>query len=150
LPFDAERKCMTTIHSFKNSFISFTKGAPDIILSKCNFENDEDKIKLEEVIDDMASEGLRIIVLSYNIWKALPSDLSPAVIENRMTFVALTGISDPLRAESRSSVELCKTAGIKPIMITGDHAVTANIIAKQTASLKQIKIYCLHHQNWMK
>lgn len=139
LPFDAQRKCMTTIHSFNDSFISFTKGAPDVILANTNLENDEDEINLEEIIDDMASEGLRIIAMSYRLWEELPSDLSPDVIESGMTFVALTGIADPLRAESRSSVELCKTAGIKPIMITGDHATTAKIIAKQTGIIETDK-----------
>jgi Ca2+-transporting ATPase len=79
----------------------------------------------------MASEGLRIIALGYREWKELPS-LTFDVIESGLTFVALIGIADPLRAESRTAVQLCKAAGIKPIMITGDHALTANIIAKQT------------------
>jgi Ca2+-transporting ATPase len=139
LPFDAQRKCMTTIHSFNDSFISFTKGAPDVILANTNFGTDAEKTNIEKAIDNMASEGLRIIAFSYRIWKDLPSEFSSNVVESGMTFVALTGIADPLRAESRSSVELCKTAGIKPIMITGDYATTAKIIAKQTGIIETDK-----------
>src|SRR5204863_1936791 len=86
--------------------------------------------------DAMASEGLRIIAFAYRVWKELPSSLTPDVVERGMRFVALTGIADPLRPESRTAVDLCKTAGIKPIMITGDHALTANMIAKQTGIIE--------------
>jgi Ca2+-transporting ATPase len=136
LPFDADRKCMTTIHAHDNGFISFTKGGPDVILAKTVFENLEEEQNLEEAVNAMASEGLRTIALALREWKELPSTLAHNIIESHLTFVALIGIADPLRPESRSAVELCKTAGIKPIMITGDHALTAKIIATQTGIIE--------------
>jgi len=136
LPFDAERKCMTTIHKYNNAFISFTKGGPDVILAKTNFQDYEDEMNVQEAVDEMASEGLRIIALGYREWKELPSVLAFDMIESGLTFVALIGIADPLRPESRTAVQLCKAAGIKPIMVTGDHALTANIIAKQTGIIE--------------
>lgn len=136
LPFDAERKCMTTIHANGNQYISFTKGGPDVIFGKTVFDNDEDKQDLEEAVETMASEALRTIALAYHKWENLPSPVTTDVIEKDLLFVALIGIADPLRPESRTAVELCKTAGIKPVMITGDHALTANMIAKQTGIIE--------------
>ncbi len=135
LPFDAERKCMTTVHSFDHGFISFTKGAPDLILAEIVFENDAERTNVDEAVELMASEGLRAIALALHKWKELPATFADSVLEQNMTFVALAGIADPLRPESRTAVELCKTAGIKPIMITGDHALTARMIATQTGIL---------------
>lgn len=138
LPFDAERKCMTTVHEYNDSFISFTKGAPDVILAKTFFENNAARKDVEDAVESMASEGLRAIALALHKWGVLPHPFTGNVFEQDLVFVALAGITDPLRPESHTAVELCKAAGIKPIMITGDHALTARMIAIQTGIIDNV------------
>lgn len=149
IPFDSERKCMTTIHKidkddyFSNEFfhsskfISFTKGAVDILIEKADHVLTTEGLKpinknaLLNINDNMAEEGLRLLGIAMKMWKELPYEVNSECIENRLIFLGLVGMIDPPREEVKESIELCKTAGIKPVMITGDYPLTAKAIAKR-------------------
>lgn len=130
LPFDASRKCMTTIHAHNDSFISFTKGGADVILAKSKFDNYEGEANLVDAAEKMAADGSRVLALAFRKWTELPEEITHEQVEFDLTCAGLTGILDPLREESRSAVQLCKAAGIVPVMITGDHPLTAQTIAR--------------------
>src|SRR5699024_6762672 len=142
LPFDSDRKMMTTFHRdyIPNKVLSFTKGAPDIIIDRCSHINIggkvlplDDKLK-QDVIDANASfskDALRVLAFAYREYSKLPEDISSEANENQMVFVGLVGIIDPPRAEVKEAIKLCKQAGIDTIMITGDHRDTAFAIAKE-------------------
>lgn len=141
IPFDSDRKCMTTFHrTSEGKIISFTKGALESILDKSSYvysENDVININKEmrnSIIvsnKNMASDGLRTLALAMRQWDKLPDDISPDIAENHLTFLGAAGLLDPPREEAREAVGVCKTAGIKPVMITGDHPLTAKTIAKR-------------------
>lgn len=144
IPFSSERKIMSTIHSLpQNESIQFTKGAIDIVLDKCckYLKNDQilnltPEIK-EEILSQnkkMTSSALRVLAVAVKYYTDFPVNLSENHVknfENELIFVGLCGMIDPLREESRESVKQCKKAGIRPIMITGDHKDTATAIAKE-------------------
>lgn len=132
IAFDAERKLMTTFHSHDNKIISFTKGAPDILLQQC--EN-IDLPLMEKQVDDMAAEGHRILGFAYRYWDALPENPDIEIHEKGLQFLGLAGIIDPPREEVFDAVAQCKTAGIVPVMITGDHPLTAKTIAQRIGIL---------------
>lgn len=142
IPFDSERKMMTTFHSkfIKDKIVSFTKGAPDIILSKCSFYLDQGEVKelteqkrneIMEINSSFAKQALRVLGYAYREFSELPKDLTSENIENEMIFVGLTGMIDPARPEAKVAIAECKSAGIIPIMITGDHIETGFAIAKE-------------------
>jgi len=116
-------------------YISYTKGAPEHVLPLCHDGLDAggaaplDHAAVEEVVERMAAEGLRVLAVAMRRWPALPEPLEAENIEVRLTFVGLVGLMDPPRAEAREAVRLCRTAGIMPVMITGDHPATARAIA---------------------
>lgn len=126
IAFDAERKLMTTFHPYKGKVISFTKGAPDILLEKCN---DVELKSLRFQVDEMASKGLRVLGFAYRIWDELPPETRSQLNENDLHFLGLAGMIDPPREEVFASIAECKSAGIVPVMITGDHPLTAKTIA---------------------
>jgi P-type Ca2+ transporter type 2C len=128
IEFDADRKLMSTFHRYQNKIISFTKGAPDILLDHC-VDVDADKLRLE--VDKIASKGLRILGFAYRYWDSLPEKPSIDIHEYGLHFLGFTGIIDSPREEVFDAVAQCKTAGIVPVMITGDHPLTANAIAKR-------------------
>ena len=128
IEFDADRKLMTTFHRYQNRIISFTKGAPDILLNHCV---DADADKLERQVDEIASKGLRILGFAYRYWDSLPEKPGMDTHEYGLHFLGFTGIIDSPREEVFDAVAQCKTAGIVPVMITGDHPLTANAIAKR-------------------
>ena len=138
IPFDSERKCMTTIHKTpENGYISFTKGAIETVLEK---SVDELNLKEKSAIDienthrmseAMAQRGLRVLAFAMKEWTKLPEDLTPKKVETGLSFLGFVGMIDPPRKEVAEAVSLCKSAGIKPVMITGDHPVTAKAIAKE-------------------
>ncbi len=132
IAFDADRKLMTTFHSFKNKIISFTKGAPDILLQRC--EN-ADLPVLRQQVDDMAAKGRRVLGFAYRCWDTLPENPVSEIHESGLIFLGLTGIIDPPREEVADAVAQCKTAGIVPVMITGDHPLTAKAIAQRIGIL---------------
>jgi Ca2+-transporting ATPase len=132
IPFDAERKLMTTFHDIDGRIISFTKGAPDLLLKRC-LEGEADD--LQEQIEAMAQKGERVMGFAYRYWGALPVDPQSYSHEQHLRFMGLAGIIDPPRDEVIAAVAQCRSAGIVPVMITGDHILTANAIARQTGIL---------------
>lgn len=139
IPFDSERKSMTTFHPDHSGsgFISFTKGAVEALLDKSEniYTSDGpkpfDAKEIHRITEKMAAEGLRVLCLAMRKWTKLPEDLSPEIVEKELTIIGLVGLMDPPREEAREAVSLCKTAGIRPVMITGDHPITARAIAKR-------------------
>jgi Ca2+-transporting ATPase len=132
IAFDAGRKLMTTFHTHNNKIISFTKGAPDILLQRCLHV---DLPALQKQVDKMASEGHRILGFAYRYWDVLPENPDGETHETGLQFLGLTGIIDPPRDEVADAVAQCKTAGIVPVMITGDHQMTAKTIAARIGIL---------------
>jgi Ca2+-transporting ATPase len=132
IPFDAERKMMTTFHNWHGKILSITKGAPDMLLEKCALDN---KDEIGTQVNSMAANGLRVLGFAYRKWEKLPEKYDPENTETSMEFLGLAGLIDPPREEVNEAVEQCKRAGIVPVMITGDHPVTAQTIAKQIGIL---------------
>lgn len=139
-PFDSMRKRMSTVHKKENGFVQFTKGAPDEILSHCSHVLTADGVKeldaskMKEILDankGMADRALRVLAAAMREYPAEPADLSPENLEEGMTFVGLCGMIDPVRPEVRDAVKTCRDAGIRTVMITGDHIDTAVAIGKQ-------------------
>jgi len=143
IPFDSERKCMTTFHRVVKDegagfeYISFTKGAPDILVGKAQDILTSDgllRVDADEISranEMMASHGLRVLAVAMRQWKGIPTEVSPGAVESGLTFVGLIGMMDPPRDEAKEAIGLCKSAGIIPVMITGDHPITARAIAKR-------------------
>lgn len=143
IPFDSKRKLMSTIHKIGNKYRIITKGAPDVLIRRCNkiYINNKveelDYINKEKIIksnEDMAKRALRVIAVAY-----LDLDYMPNVngdIENNLIFVGLIGMIDPPREGVKEAVNTCRNAGIKTVMITGDHINTACSIAKDLGILK--------------
>ncbi|HYD60182.1 MAG TPA: cation-translocating P-type ATPase [Noviherbaspirillum sp.] len=134
LPFDSDRKRMTTFHRYASSVVGYTKGAPESVLPRCTSamgENALDRDSILATADRMAAQGLRVLAVACRRWEALPDPADMAGIENDLTYIGLVGLIDPPRKEAKEAVRLCKSAGITPVMITGDHAATARAIAFQ-------------------
>ena len=145
-PFDSSRKMMSTVHSENGSFIQYTKGAPDEILRRCTsyIENGEVKpmtdAKMNEIMaanKEMADRALRVLAASMRTYDAIPSSMEPSDLENDLCFVGLTGMIDPVRPEVKDAIKECNSAGIRAIMITGDHIDTAVAIAKELGILTE-------------
>ena len=129
IPFDSTRKMMTTIHKLENGkYRVITKGAPDILLHKCIGVYKE---KIARENEKMANKALIVIAVTYKDVDCLPSKIESSTIENNLNFVGLIGMIDPPREGVREAVETCKKAGIKTVMITGDHIATAKAIAEK-------------------
>ncbi|MEW5705251.1 MAG: cation-translocating P-type ATPase [Actinomycetota bacterium] len=138
IPFDSERKLMTTFHKWADGkIVSFTKGAIEAISERASAIVTSEGIKefnineIYKINDRMATDGLRVIGIAMRSWDALPDDMSPANVEKELIVLGLVGMMDPPREEAKEAVHLCKTAGIKAVMITGDHPITARAIAKR-------------------
>jgi len=134
LPFDSTRKRMTTVHHVGNNYITVTKGAFDRI--PVNWE-EKDLQKATQIHDSFASKALRVIAISYNVTSKMPTDLSQEALEKDQTFLGLVGMIDPPREESAKAVMIAKEAGIKTVMITGDHVETAKAIAKEIGIMQE-------------
>ena len=145
IPFDSDRKLMTTVHKIENKYIVCTKGGIDELLSRCNsyildgkVENNLEEYK--ETIDRnneaMAQEALRVLAMAYKEIDHIPTKEEMKNIENDLIFVGMVGMIDPPREEAKKAVEKCKTAGIKTVMITGDHKITAIAIARKLGILE--------------
>ncbi len=144
IPFDADRKCMTTLHRWRDGkFVSFTKGAIDVLLDKLTDSLTDaglqpvDAGDIQKVNERMAADGLRVLGIAMRTWDALPDDLSPEHVEAGLTLLGLVGMLDPPREEVEEAVGLCKTAGIRPVMITGDHPLTATTIARRLGIIEE-------------
>ena len=144
-PFDSGRKMMSTVHKADNGFIQFTKGAPDVIIGKCEFYLEDGKMvpitkEYEEKIlaanKAMADKALRVLACAERLWDTKPSDLEPKDLEQKLCFTGLCGMIDPVRPEVKDAIVECNSAGIRAIMITGDHVDTACAIAKELGILK--------------
>jgi len=132
IPFSSERKIMTTIYKIDKKYIAYSKGAPEEILKICNRINKRNLDKKEKeniinIVHEMASKGLRVLAFSYKELKDCKLDF----VEKDMTFVGLTAMIDPPRKETKEAINLCKQAGIRVIMLTGDHKITAKAVASE-------------------
>lgn len=142
IPFDSERKMMTTFHEnyIPEKVVSFTKGAPDIVIDRCSHISMNNKVipfteeLKKEVLTTMSNfskDALRVLAYAYKEYDSLPEEISPDLNERQMIFVGLTGMIDPPRVEAKEAIKLCKQAGIRTVMITGDFKDTAFAIAKE-------------------
>lgn len=134
IPFDSDRKLMTTINVIEGKNTVIVKGAFDVMSEKCITGNLE---KAKEITEEMSSRALRVIAVGYKEITNIPDRISPENIENNLTFLGLVGMIDPPREEAKQAVKVCINAGIKPVMITGDHVVTASAIAKELGILSE-------------
>lgn len=128
IPFGAGRRLMTTFHDDGRRIIAFTKGVPDVLLSLCE---DIDSEQLQRQIDNMARKGNRVLGFAYRSYDVIPGHPESAVHERSLSFLGLTGIIDPPREGVITAVAGCSAAGITPVMITGDHPLTAMAIAQR-------------------
>ena len=129
IPFDSKRKCMTTIHQFGDKYLVIIKGASDVLMHKV--ATDSDTEVWTKAMNTMLQSGLRVLAFAVRELDALPVTISPEAIEKQVTLTGLAGIIDPPREEAKQAVHECKTAGIRTVMITGDHPITAATIAKR-------------------
>jgi len=153
LPFDSERKLMTTMHKGamgmehgawrEGNYVSFSKGAVEVLLTRCESvftSNGIQPIKVDEMTresDRIAADGLRVMAIAVRMWDELPADLSHEKVEGNLVLLGLMGMMDPPREEAKEAVALCKSAGIIPVMITGDHPLTAQTIARRVGILEK-------------
>ena len=145
VPFDSDRKLMTTVNKVNNKYVVYTKGGVDELLKKCNSyilkgEIKQDLSNYADIIraknEEMAKEALRVLACAYKEMDHAPSKEEMKEIESNLIFIGMVGMIDPPREEAKKAVEKCKTAGIKTVMITGDHKVTAAAIAKKLGILE--------------
>jgi Ca2+-transporting ATPase len=134
LPFDSKRKCMTTLHHTKNTdneVIVITKGAVDVLFHKLSAEQQSHIPELERKVNEMAEKGYRVLGYAMRTLSSLPENLDSETIETELTLIGFVGMIDPPRDEAKQAVSECKEAGIIPVMITGDHKLTAKAIAEK-------------------
>lgn len=166
IPFDSERKCMTTFHKMQDagyriqdgknrasdimnraSFVSFTKGALEVLMEKSDGilkaggTVEIDREEIHRVNERMAADGLRVLGIAMREWDELPSDISHENVERGLIIIGLVGIMDPPREEAREAVSMCKKAGIMPVMITGDHPITAWAIARRIGIIEEDDVH---------
>ncbi|NLL18598.1 MAG: calcium-translocating P-type ATPase, SERCA-type [Clostridia bacterium] len=140
IPFDSGRKMMTTFHQLPGNIFSFTKGAPDVLLARCQYihregssqaMSEEEREELLAVNSRFASKGQRVLALAYRVWPELPKELKSETVERDLVFLGYFVMIDPPRPEAKEAVAVSHTAGIRTVMITGDHRDTALAIAKE-------------------
>ncbi|NMB11374.1 MAG: calcium-translocating P-type ATPase, SERCA-type [Firmicutes bacterium] len=158
LPFDSRRKRMTTFHRVENNgklagieavgtgLVSFSKGAPDVLLSLCDHIytqgeirslTDAEREQLLEVNAALGQKALRVLALAFRRWETMPETISSETVERDLVFVGFVGMIDPPRPEVKAAVEVAKEAGIRTIMVTGDHKLTATAIARKLGILER-------------
>ena len=139
-PFDSGRKMMSTVHKTADGIIQYTKGAPDVIIGKCDYylENGKAVPMTQEYVDKilaankaMADKALRMLACAERVWEEAPAEYEADALEQKLCFAGLCGMIDPVRPEVKDAIVECRGAGIRPIMITGDHVDTAVAIAKE-------------------
>ncbi len=128
IPFDSDRKLMSTIHEVEGKRIVIVKGAFDMMAERC-ISGDLEKARA--ITEEMSADALRVLAVAYKEIDEIPAVLTSETVENGLTFLGLVGMIDPPRPEAKEAVAICRRAGIKPVMITGDHVVTATAIAKE-------------------
>ncbi len=134
IPFDSDRKLMTTVHNIEGKYTVIVKGAFDVMAERC-VKGDIDKAR--RVCDEMSEDALRVLAVGYKELEAMPEDITSEALEGELTFMGLVGMIDPPRPEAKDAVAVCLRAGIKPVMITGDHVVTASAIARELGILRE-------------
>lgn len=134
LPFDSDRKLMTTIHIIDGKTVAITKGAFDMLIERCVQGELETAAGINR---QMSAHALRVLAIACRVLDEIPENLTSEALEQNLTFLGLAGMLDPPREEAKQAVAVCKKAGIRPIMITGDHVVTASAIAEQLGILSQ-------------
>ncbi len=143
-PFDSMRKMMSTVHQKNDAYIQFTKGAPDEVLKRCtHYLKDGASVELTDEIREkiltenkrMADKALRVLCAAKREYRTPPSSFAPEALEKDLTFIGLTGMIDPVRPEVVGAIQECREAGIRPVMITGDHRDTAIAIARELGIL---------------
>ncbi|MBQ7886824.1 MAG: cation-translocating P-type ATPase [Clostridia bacterium] len=144
-PFDSMRKMMSTIHETKDGLVQFTKGAPDVVLGRCSHALIGGKVvpMTDAIRKDilaankrMADKALRVLCAAKRDWASMPADLEPENLEKDLTYIGLSGMIDPVRPEVKAAIIECRGAGIRPIMITGDHKDTAVAIGMELGILE--------------
>jgi len=133
IPFDSDRKLMSTVNRIDGKNIVIVKGAFDVMSSRCIAGNLE---KAAQANETMSRDALRVLAVGYKEIEHIPVSPTPEELENGLTFMGLVGMIDPPRPEAKDAVQICQKAGIRPVMITGDHVVTASAIAKEIGILK--------------
>ena len=128
IPFDSDRKLMTTIHNIDGKLVAIVKGAFDVMKDRC-IQGDFDKAT--QINEQMSTEALRVLAVGYKLLEQMPTEVSSETVEKDLVFMGLVGMIDPPREDAKQAVAICKKAGIKAVMITGDHITTATAIAKQ-------------------
>ncbi|MBQ3569032.1 MAG: cation-translocating P-type ATPase, partial [Anaerotignum sp.] len=146
VPFTSERKRMTTVHKCGDRWLSVTKGAPDVLFEKCSrcldgagqapFDSRR-KSELRLKNGKMAAEALRVVAVAFREWEEEPVFFTAEILEKDLTFAGMAGMMDPPRPEAKEAVEICRKAGIRPVMITGDHALTAQAVAAEMGIFRQ-------------
>ena len=140
VPFSSERKLMTTVHASGGKWITVTKGAPEVLFEKCSRCLDgngqvsfDGRRKGEARLKngEMAAKALRVVAVAFREWEEEPLFFTPESLERELVFAGMAGMMDPPRPEAKEAVAICKQAGIRPVMITGDHALTAQAIAAE-------------------
>ena len=139
-PFDSGRKMMSTVHTSEDGIIQYTKGAPDVIIGKCTHYlkdgkpvpmTEEYKTEILAANKAMADKALRVLACAERVWSNTPDSYDADHLETELCFVGLCGMIDPVRPEVKDAIVECRSAGVRPIMITGDHIDTAVAIAKE-------------------
>ncbi len=145
LPFESERKLMSTVHKMENTYRVFTKGAPDELVARCNRIllngdvldlSEQQREQIRSANDEMASKALRVLGLAYKDMDTIEFTNKEEELEKDLVFVGLVGMIDPPRPEAKEAIKICKRAGIKPVMITGDHKITGVAIARELGILE--------------
>ena len=144
LPFDSSRKMMSTVHQRAEDFVQYTKGAPDVVVDKCAYYlkdgkptkmTTEAKAEIMSANKAMADKALRVLAVAERVWTEKPASYESEEMETELCFAGLCGMIDPVRPEVKDAITKCREAGIRPIMITGDHIDTAIAIAKELGIL---------------
>ena len=146
IPFDSNRKMMTTIHEKQGKYFVITKGAPDVLLKRCSYISENGRVmpltsaklfQIEKQNNQMAEDALRVLAVAYMELENLPQQISSDTLEKNLIFAGLIGMMDPPRERVKEAVKVCQKAGIKIVMITGDHIATAKAIAKELGILRK-------------
>ncbi len=144
-PFDSSRKMMSTVHRTNTGYVQYTKGAPDVIVQKCAYYLKDGKAvpmteeyakEIMSANKEMADRALRVLACAQRVWETQPQEHTASYLEQSLCFVGLCGMIDPIRPEVKDAIAQCRQAGIRPIMITGDHIDTAVAIAKELGILR--------------
>ena len=143
-PFDSSRKMMSTVHAAEGRFLQYTKGAPDEVLKRCTHWLDGEQLRpmteekrseILEINKSMADKALRVLAAALRRWEEQPRENTPEFLEQELVYIGLVGMIDPVRPEVKAAIMECRSAGIRPVMITGDHKDTAIAIARELGIL---------------